>query len=114
MLYYDFEAGNNAYKLRLGIRNIVNLEKSLGCNPLMVFGRGDRVPTITEMVAILHYSLQAYHHGVTLEKSYEIFEDYLNAGNQVTDFIPVIIGIYRASGLMKPEGAPDSEEDEKN
>lgn len=113
MLYYDFEAGNNAYKLRLGIRNIVSLEKSLGCNPLMVFGRGERVPTITEMVAILHYSLQAYHHGITLDDSYKIFEDYLSAGNQVTDFIPVIIGIYRASGIMKAEEAPE-EEDEKN
>ena len=113
MLYYEFEAGNNTYKLRLGIRNIVSLEKSLGCNPIMVFGSGDRVPTITEMVAILHNSLQTYEHGITLDKSYTIFEEWLDNGHQVTDFIPVIIGVYRASGIMKPEEAPD-EEDEKN
>ena len=113
MLYYNFEAGNNAYKLKIDIQNMVNLEKTLGCNPLMVFGQGDRVPTVTEMIAILHYSLQHFNHGITLEKSRGIFEEYLDDGNQVTDFIQHIIGIYRVSGLMKPEGAPE-EEDEKN
>lgn len=54
MMYYDFEAGNKAYKLRLNTRNIVALEKALGTNPIGIFGAGDRIPTITEMVNILH------------------------------------------------------------
>ena len=57
MLYYDFEAGNKAYKLRLNTRNIVALEKQLGCNPVAIFGRGDTIPTISTMVAVLHASL---------------------------------------------------------
>lgn len=117
MLYYDFEADNTAYKLRLNIRNIVSLEKTLGCNPLMVFGTGDRVPTVTEMVAILHHSLQAYHHGITMDATFNIFESFLNDGNDLTAFIPVIIGVYRVSGIMKPEAEhnPENEENaEKN
>lgn len=114
MLYYDFEAGNNAYKLRLNIRNIVSLEKALGCNPLMVFGTGDRVPTVTEMVAILHNSLQTYHHGITLDKAYDIFEAYLAEEHEITDFIPVIVGVYRVSGIMKPQKKTDTEETEDN
>ena len=47
MLYYDFEAGNKAYKLRLNTRNIVGLEKVLGCNPLGIFGNGETLPTIS-------------------------------------------------------------------
>lgn len=113
MLYHEFEAGNTVYKLRLNIRNIVSLEKTLGCNPLMVFGTGDRVPTVTEMVAILHNALQTYHHGTTIEKSYEIFEAFLNDGNEITNFITHIVGVYRVSGIMKPEGK-DKESDEKN
>ena len=113
MLYYDFEAGNSTYKLKIDIQNMINLEKTLGCNPLMVFGQGDRVPTVTEMIAILHYSLQHFNHGITLDKSRSIFEDFLEAGNQVTDFVSHIIGIYRVSGLMKPEADKD-EENEKN
>ena len=118
MMYYEFEAGNNAYKLRLNTRNVVSLEKQLGCNPIMVFGAGDRVPTITQMVAILNASLQTYHHGITSDKAYDIFDAYLADGHVMTDFIPVIIDIYRASGLMKPQDTPDDdideEEDEKN
>lgn len=118
MMYYEFEAGNNVYKLRLNTRNIVSLEKQLGCNPVMVFGAGDRVPTVTQMVAILNTSLQTYHHGITSDKAYDIFDAYLSDGHVMTDFIPVIIDIYRVSGLMKPQDNPDvpedEEEDEKN
>lgn len=115
MLFHEFEAGNTTYKLRLGIKNIVSLEKTLGCNPLMVFGAGDRIPTITEMVAILHNSLQSYHHGITLDTTYSIFEAFLNEGHQVSDFVQHIVSIYKVSGILKEDSTPDEdEEDEKN
>lgn len=115
MMYFDFEAGNNVYKLRLNTRNTVNLEKHLGCNPVMVFGNGDRVPTVTQMVAILNYSLQSYHHGITMDKAYDIFDAYLADGHAMTDFIPVIVGIYKASGLMKSADMDEDEDtEEKN
>ena len=49
MMYLDFSAGNKDYKLRLTTRGLVALEKQLGCNPIGIFGSGDRVPTVTEM-----------------------------------------------------------------
>lgn len=100
MMYIDFCAGNKEYKLRLNIRNTVALEKVIGCNPLAIFGGGDRLPTIGEMVAILHYSLQQYNHGITLADSQDIFEAWLADGNTPTDFIQVIIEIYKASGII--------------
>ena len=36
MMYVDFAAGNKNYKLRLNTRNLVMLEKQLGCNPLAI------------------------------------------------------------------------------
>ena len=57
MVYVDFTAGNKDYKLRLNTRNTIALEKSLGCNPLAIFGDGSNLPTITTMVSILYYSL---------------------------------------------------------
>lgn len=101
MMYYDFKAGNNEYKLRLNTRNVVSLEKSIECNPLMIFGNGDKVPTISVMVAVLHASLQQYHHGITLDKAFDIFDEYLADGNSMTDFIPIILEIYKVSGLIK-------------
>ena len=114
MNYVEFIAGNSEYKLRLSTRNIVALEKQIGCNPLMIFGNGNKVPTITEMVQILHASLQQYQHNITLEKAYEIFDTYLEDGHASTDFITTIIEIYKASGIMKAEQTPEEEGTEKN
>lgn len=100
MMYKEFSAGNKEYKLRLNIRNTVALEKMIGCNPLAIFGGGDRLPTISEMVAILHYSLQQYNHGITMNDTQDIFEEWLNDGNTPTDFIQVIIEIYKVSGII--------------
>ena len=110
MMYVDFTAGNRDYKLRLTTRDVVALEKQLGCNPLMIFGNGDKVPTITTMVQVLNAALQPMNHGITLDDAYDIFDEYLNDGHIVTDFIAVIVEIYKVSGLIKNSG----ENTEKN
>ena len=103
MLYVDFTAGNKDYKLRINTRNTVVLEKQLGCNPLAIFGDGDRLPTITEMVNILYASLQQPNHGISLNDAYDIFDAWLEDGNTATDFIPIILDIYRVSGLISKD-----------
>ena len=108
-MYVDFEAGNKSYRLRLSTRNTVQLEKQLGCNPLAIFGDGDKLPTITEMVNVLYSSLLQYNHGITLNDAYTIFDDYLADGHSITDFLTVILEIYRVSGII-----PKDSEAEKN
>ena len=100
-MYVDFSAGGKEYKLRLNTRNIVSLEKALGMNPLAIFGNGETMPTITTLVAILHASLQQYQHNITLDDAYDIFDNYLADGNTMTDFIPVVLDLYRVSGLIR-------------
>ena len=109
MVYYDFTAGDKTYKLRISTRNTVALEKQLGCNPLAIFGNGDRLPTITEMVCILNVALQQLNHGITMNDAFDIFDAWLDDGHTATEFIPVIIEIYRVSGLIGKETG-----DEKN
>jgi hypothetical protein len=109
MNFIDFEVGNKTYKLRLNTRNVVLLEKQLGCNPLSIFGDGETIPTITTMVTILHSSLQQYNHGISLNDAYDIFDAYLEEHSS-TDFIPVIMEIYKASGII-PD---DKKREEKN
>lgn len=103
MMYTEFIVGDKEYKLRLNTRNTVALEKIIGCNPLSIFGDGEALPTITEMVAVLHNSLQAYHHGITLIDAYDIFDKWIADGHKTTDFIEVILDIYRASGIIGDE-----------
>lgn len=100
MMYVDFSAGNKDYKLRLSTRNTVALEKQLGCNPLAIFGEGDKLPTVTEMVNVLYASLQQFNHGISLNDAYDIFDAYLEE-HSATDFITVILEIYKVSGLVK-------------
>ena len=102
MLYYDFSAGGKDYKLRLNTRNLVLLEKQLGCNPLSIFGDGSTIPPVSTMVQILHASLQQNHHGITLDKTYDIFDEYLEE-QSATDFLLVIVEIFKVSGLIKAE-----------
>ena len=72
MMYIDFTAGNKDYKLRLSIRATVALEKQLGVNPLMIFGNGETIPTITTMVQVLHAALQQYNHGISMDDAYSV------------------------------------------
>ena len=112
MLYTEFCAGEKTYKLRLNTRNIVSLEKQLGCNPVAIFGDGDKIPTVTTMVQILNAALQQYQHGITLNDAYDIFDEWLADGHASIDFISVIIEIYQASGIINKDKKDN--EPEKN
>lgn len=103
MNYVEFKAGNKEYKLRLSTRSTISLEKQLGCNPVAIFGSGDTIPTITTMVRILHASLQSLEHSITLDDAYDVFDNWLADGHVMTDFIQVILDIYRVSGIIKNE-----------
>ena len=109
MMYYEFNAGNKEYRLRLNVRNIVSLEKSLGCNPLAIFGDGETIPTVTTMVTILHASLQQYHHSISINDAFDIFDSYIADGNTAVDFVPVILEIYKVSGLIAAGAVEDTE-----
>ena len=105
MNYVDFCAVGKEYKLRLTTRSIVQLEKQIGRNPLMIFGNGEEIPTITNMVNVLYFSLQSLQNGITLNDAYDIYDTYIADGDTTTDFIKVIIDIYRASGIIPTEEA---------
>lgn len=107
MIYVDFNAGNKDYRLRLNVRNTVALEKQLGCNPLAIFGDGSTIPTVTTMVTVLWASLQQYHHNISMNDAYDIFDAYLDDGHAVTDFLNVIVEIFKASGIIKTEGSEE-------
>lgn len=118
MNYVEFTAGNKDYKLRLNTRNVISLEKQLGCNPLMVFGMGEGVtiPTITTLVTILHAALQQYEHGISMNDAYDIFDKWIDEGHDTTEFTFIVLDIYKASGLV-PKGVEIPQEvntEEKN
>lgn len=103
-MYVNFEAGNKQYKLRLNTRNIIALEKVLGVNPLHIFNtQEDRLPPITQMVAVLHAALQQYQHNISMSDAYDIFDSYIEDGHSVDEFVFIILDIYRESGIIPKE-----------
>lgn len=106
-MYVDFKAGEKDYKLRLSTRNIVALEKAIGKNPLSIFGAGDEIPEVTTMVNILWFSLQKFQHGIQFNDAMDIFDDYLE-DHSMTDFITVILDIYKVSGIIGADKAEDT------
>jgi hypothetical protein len=108
-MFYELEINDKVYKLKLTTMNIVSLEKVIKCNPLSIFGNGEQIPEITTMVAILWASLQQYQHGIGMQDAYKLFDEYLEK-HTATDFISVILEIYKVSGLM----ASTKEDDSKN
>lgn len=111
MMYIDFVAGGKSYKLRLNTRTIVLLERKLGCNPITVFidehGK-EKALTVETMVTILHHALMAYHPNITLDDTYTIFDEWLEDGHITSEFVAIVVEIYRESGLFRKE------KDEKN
>jgi hypothetical protein len=74
MLSYEFKVNDKVYNLRLSTRNVIKLEEKIGCNPLAIFGEGDKVPTVATMMAVLWASMQQLNHGVSESDVYDIFD----------------------------------------
>ena len=103
MLFKEFEVGARTYKLAMNTRSVIELEKKMGCNPIAVFGDGDRVPTVTDMINILSAALQRFEHGLTQNDAISIFDTWLDEGHNIAEFIPVILDVYKVSGLISSE-----------
>jgi len=110
MLYYEITIGKKDLKLRLDARNCVDLERKMGKSPLGIFMQADKsLPRLEDLISIFHGSLQKYNKGFTLDKTYDLYDEYIEAGNTFIDFIPVIMEIFKVSGFFKEEEIRNAE-----
>ena len=114
MLYSDFKVGDKELKLRLDSRSCVALERKLGKSPLSIFmDAKDSLPKLEELILILHSSLQKYNQGYTEDKTYDLYDEYVEEGNTFTDFIPVIMDIFKVSGFFEDAEVVEDEVEKK-
>lgn len=115
MNYVEMKIGKKEYKLRLNTRACVSLEKALGKNPIDIFMSLDdgTFPKITDIVLILHASLQAMNHGISIDDTYSLFDEYLDNGGSIVDIIGVFVEVFQEAGLI-PKEATEEGKDEKN
>lgn len=115
MMYTTLTVNNKELKLRLNARACVELEKKLGCSPVqllidMANGNEMSMPKLETLIVILHASLQAYEHGYDLNKTYELYDEYVDNGGSLIELFPIIMEIFKVSGFFKEEQLNDSEE----
>lgn len=109
-MYTELTAGGQTYKLRLTTQGTVQLEKTLGYNPLQIFMGIDEdvLPKFSDMMAVLHQALQAYQHGITKEDAFEIFDAFRADGNTLWDLIPILLDVFIDAGFL-PKDAAETE-----
>ena len=109
MISINLVVGDKEYKCKLNTKSLVNLEKRLGMNPLNIFMNigENNLPKLEDMLIILHESLQSLEHGISMEDVYDIYDSFIEDGNTFVDFIPVIMDIYKTSGLIKEQKKAD-------
>lgn len=110
-MYVEMTAGARTYKLELTTRSIVQLEKDLGYNPLQMFMGIDEdvLPKLGDMIMVLHRAMARFNHGITLENTYDIFDDFVRDGHTTWDLVPILINVFIEAGFL-----PKGEEEAKN
>lgn len=107
MLYSEFEVNGTEYKLRLGARDIVKLEKKLGGNPMNIFMavEQNQLPPLEAVILILQASMTKYHSNMNVNDVYDLYDEYMEAGGTYMDLIPVLLDIFKVSGFFKEDDA---------
>lgn len=105
MIFTTLKIKETEYKLKLRSRDIIQLEKALGTSPLSVLMglNTNELPKLEDMITILQHSLQAFQHGFDKEKTFDLFDEYVDNGGSLIEFIPVILEVFQTSGLIPKE-----------
>ena len=99
----ELKVGEKTLKLGMKTRQIVALEKALGKSPLNILMEAQEgaLPPVNDMLIILWAGLQQYEHGYNMEAVYDLYDEYVEAGNTMMDLIPLVIDVLSVSGYIK-------------
>lgn len=113
-MYTEFIVGNDVYKLKLNTRASIALEKALGYNPILMLMKIDEgeMPKLNDLLIILQGMLQSYHHGMNMDRVYDLFDRYVADGHNMFDLIPVFVEVFQESGYINKPG--EEVDNEKN
>ena len=118
MLYSTLTIKGKELKLRLNANMAVQVEKQIGKNPINVLLgiQNNEMPKLNDLLVILWGSLQTLNSGYTMQKVWDLYDEYVADGNSMTDLIEVIMEVFKVSGFIKGDDDASTEEDndEKN
>lgn len=105
MNFYTLNIGDREFDCRLGTRDVVNLEKVLGTNPLNVLMgmRDNSLPQTGILLIILQAAGKENKKKLKMEEWYDLYDEYLSEGNSIAELLEVIMEIFEVSGLIPKE-----------
>lgn len=114
-MYTELIIGDKSYKLRLTTKNSVQLERTLGYNPITLFMDMEKgkMPKLNDILIILQAMLQTFHHGMTLDKVYDLYDDYVAEGNSWMTLIPELIKVFQDAGYLPKDNSIEAEDFEE-
>lgn len=91
------------YYLRVTTRSEIEMEKKLGSNPINVFMaiQDNRIPALGDLLIILHGCLVPLNSGISLEDTYDMYDQYIEEGHNIVDLIKIIVDTFEDSGFIK-------------
>lgn len=108
---YIWTVKGKDYKLKLKTSSLVMLERTIGRNPLELFGRdGGGLPTTAELASVIHAAIQA-DRSCTIEVVYDMIDDWLDDGHKYEELFNIVTEIYYGSGVIS---RPEEETKTKN
>lgn len=98
--FYTITIGGEDYKLRLTASSIMQIEKKLGQS---LFSALENVQdNMIEIVTTLLWgAMQAFNANFPFDKAAGLFDQFIDDGNSIEDFMREINGLFEASGFFK-------------
>ena len=114
MNFYTLNIGEREFDCRLGTREVVNLEKVLGTNPLNVLmGMSDNtLPETGILLIILHAAGKEDGKKLKMDDWYDLYDEFLAEGKSIADLLEIVMEIFEVSGLIPKE--VEEQDDIKN
>lgn len=98
--FYTLTVGGEEYKLRLTASAIMQIEKKLG-KSLFSALEGIQNNMIETITAILWGAMQPFNANFPFDKAVGLFDQYIDDGHSVEDFMLEINALFKASGFFK-------------
>lgn len=105
MLFKLIIVDGKEYKLRLGIKDTIALEKKIGTNPInkLIEMQNGQLPSMEFIKDVLQASLQKFNKGMTEAKTEDLMDTMVDEGYDSEGFLNLMMEIMEVSGFFKKE-----------
>ena len=110
MKYAILEVGGKELKLKLGTQEIIEIEKKLGGKSLLKILMEEQLLPLETALSILHASLKKFEHGYTIQKVYELYDEYVDEEGSFTDLTAKLLEVLQVSGFFSKEQVEKAKE----